>query len=776
MTSPLRALLLTSLVALAFGPAAVASDLTLDGQIDAAPMSGTSLTLSITGTPGAPVLLLLDVEPGPTNIFGQTLEIGFSPSLLVVSLGDMPGSGTLNVDTDIPFDESFVGATFYTLAAVADGAGSATHDYSNGGSVTITDRDVNVAGRALGSYPHVEFARTFNAGTDLVVAIDPELHPETAGLTADVYVTAPQSRGQWINNPGLTDVRGTPTTVTFSGADLASNTFALDAGTLLPASGPVIGEAYDVVVDFDQDGLFDGDDFIDGFDDTEHGLYVVRDITQPGPFAVTEALYSGGTNLAQNLFYPSNIANLGVLNLVIVSHGNGHNYQWYDHIGEHLASYGFVVMSHFNNTIPGVEAASTTTLTNTDYFVGNLDVIEGGALDGHVDVNHIFWLGHSRGGEGVARAYDRLFDNSFVPSNYDIDDIALISSIAPVDFLGTNSSNPHGADYHLWVGGADSDVTGCASNDIAQPIHIFGRAEQKRMAISLHGVGHGNFHNGGGNQFATGPCLVGMTDTHTIIRGHVLPLAAFHLRGNLAAEDFLWRQWEGFRPIGAPDGNPCVNVDLMYREGTVAGKFVVDDFQSNPGVGMSSSGGSVSGTVSAVSEARLDDPDSNFTDDGDVMNGMTEGRSTDSTAGVVFEWSNGGTQQLTFSLVAAGQDASTRTWLSFRAAQSTRDALTITALEDLTFEVVLTDGDGDESVISVGAWGGGIEEPYQRTGCGSGAGWNNEFETVRVRLSDFRHGNPELDLSSLATVSFRFGPTHGSGVGRIGFDDLEFVD
>ena len=775
MTSTLRSLL-PCLALAALGASATASDLTLDGQADASPMSGTSLTVSITGTPGAPVTLLIDVDPGPTNIFGQSLELGFTPALLAVPLGTMPGSGTLSFDANIPFDEAFVGLTFYTLAVVQDGAGSATHDYSNGGSIHITDRDVNLAGRSIATYPHVEFARSFNVGTTLDVAIDPTLHPETAGLTADVYVTAPQGRGQWINNPALVDVRGAPTTVTFSGADLAANTFLLDAGTLAAATGPLLGQAYDVVVDFGQDGLFDDDDLIDGFDDDEDGLYVVRDLTQPGPFPVSEATYTGGSNLAQNLFYPSNIANLGELELVIVSHGNGHNYQWYDHIGEHLASYGFVVMSHFNNTQPGVESASTTTLTNTDYFLGNLDIIEGGLLDGHVETESFFWLGHSRGGEGVARAYDRLFDGTYVANNFVKENVVLISSIAPVDFLGTNSSNPHAVDYHLWVGGSDSDVNGCASNDIAQPIHIFGRAEQKRMAISLHGVGHGNFHNGGGNQWATGPCLVGTSSTHAIMRGHVLPLAAFHLRGDLAAEDYLWRQWEGFRPIGAPDGNPCVHVDLMYREGDVAGKFVVDDFQSNAALGLSSSGGSVGGTVGAVSEARLDDPDSNFTADGDAMNGMTEGRASDSTAGLVFEWSNGGTQELNFGLTAAGQDASTRTWLSFRAAQSTRDALTTAALEDLTFEAVLIDADGDESAISVGAWGGGIEEPYQRTGCGTGTGWNNEFETVRIRLSDFRHGNPDLDLDTLDRVTFRFGPSHGSGVGRIGFDDLEFVD
>ena len=44
---------------------------------------------------------------------------------------------------------------------------------------------------------------------------------------------------------------------------------------------------------------------------------------------------------------------MGQLPLVIISRGNGHNFQWYDHIGNHLASYGYVVMSHDNNTEPG---------------------------------------------------------------------------------------------------------------------------------------------------------------------------------------------------------------------------------------------------------------------------------------------------------------------------------------------------------------------------------------------------------------------------------------
>ena len=41
-------------------------------------------------------------------------------------------------------------------------------------------------------------------------------------------------------------------------------------------------------------------------------------------------------------------------------------------------------------------------------------------------------------------------------------DIKLVSSIAPTDFLGPLSAFPHEVPYHLWVGGGDSDVNGCA--------------------------------------------------------------------------------------------------------------------------------------------------------------------------------------------------------------------------------------------------------------------------------------------------------------------------
>ena len=645
------------------------------------------------------------------------------------------------------------------------------------GSKGISINDLiltDLVGNTLSSYPFFEYARAVNAGSSIEVAVDPSRFA-VAGQTAEIYVVEAKTRSEWNADPSLLDVSsGGAETVTFVAGTVQDNTFTVDTGTLSADAGSGLGVGYDVVVDLDGNGQLGPDDLVDGYGD-EAGMYAVHDLTQGGPLAVTETTYSGGSYLGQNTFYPTTIASMGQLPLVVVSHGNGHNYLWYDHIGNHLASYGYIVMSHENNTMPGIESASTTTLTNTDYFLSHLNTIAGGALQGHVDSSRIVWLGHSRGGEGIVRAYDRIYDGVWTPTEYDRSDLELLSSIAPTDFLGTDSANPHGVPYHVWIGGADDDVYGCPALDLTLSLSLLDRAEGHRQSISLHGVGHGDFHNGGGSSVASGPCLVGRSTTHTLMRGYLLPLVKYYVEGNLPAEDFLWRQWERFQPIGAPTSS-CVVVDLYYRPGHEAGKFVIDDFQSEPSTTVSSSGGAVSYTVTELTEGGLDDGNSNFTHSvSDPMNGMTVGRSTDITRGIAFTFDSGSLSTLEFELVPGVRNLSFWTYLSLRAAQATRHPLTIAELRDATFTITLVDGSLVESSINIGAFGGGLEEPYQRTGCGSGTGWNNEFETIRLRLTDFLNNGTGLDLSDIRKVALRFGPGYGSSAGRFGLDQLDLL-
>jgi hypothetical protein len=407
-------------------------------------------------------------------------------------------------------------------------------------------------------------------------------------------------------------------------------------------------------------------------------------------------------------------------------------------------------------------------------------------LVNRVDFTKTTWIGHSRGGEGVAIAYDRVFDGTFIPTGWTIGDIKLVSSIAPVDFLGTATSNPHNANYHLWTGGADADVNGCASNDIAQTFHLHERATAFRQSVSLHGVGHGDFHNGGGSSVASGPCLVGRPRTHEVMRGLFLPLVKRYVESDIPSKDFLTRQWESFKPIGAPATAAClpasgsgvdVNVDLMYRDGASAGNFIIDSYTSNPATGTSSSGGTVTFNVANLGEGRNDDPNAVFTHvAGEVMNGMTLARSTDVSFGVTFDYASPSFYEQ--EVVAAAQDFTQYKYLSFRACQGTRHPNTTAVLEDLTFDVELRDGSGNTSTINIGAYGGGVEEPYMRnTGpaCGVGFGWANEFETIRIRLSDFLNNGATIDLTDIVAVRFEFGNAGASSTGRVGLNEIQLT-
>jgi len=635
------------------------------------------------------------------------------------------------------------------------------------------DLQVQLACQETDGCPHATYVQAFLEGGPVQIAIDTTRLPELGGLTVDLYVTEHRTPAEWELDPVLLDRSGGIETVT-PGGPLTNNVFVVDAGTLSGSSGTTeVGVDYSIVIDRNRDGLLDGGDLVDGWGETP-GFQVFGNLTLPGPYQPVSTLFNGGSFRNQKIYYPEEVATLGELPLVVVSHGNGHNYQWYDHIGNFLASWGYVVMAHQNNTGPGIETAATSTLRNTNLFLGRLHEIAGGALQGHVDKRTIVWMGHSRGGEGVARAYKRLVEGDPIAQRFTAEDVKLVSSIAPTDFLGPEESNPLDVRFHLWTGGADADVNGCASSDIAQTFHLHERAQGERMSISLHGVGHGDFHDGGGSSVASGPCLVGRERTHLVMKSYLLALLEYVLRGDEGCKEFLWRQWEDLTPVGAPLSN-CVVVDLMYQSAPGAQKLVLDDFESNPELDRSSSGGRVVGTVVGRSEGRLDDGNNTFTPNAaDVFNGMTLAGALDQTHGTIFSWNE--EAYLVFEIPAGKQDVSGYRYLSFRACQTTRFPNTTAELDDLDFSVVVTDTSGRRGAIRIGAYGGGIEEPYQRSLCGGGGkGWANEWETVRIPVDDFRSSGTGVDTSALVGVSFRFGGAAGSDFGRIGLDEIEFT-
>ena len=513
--------------------------------------------------------------------------------------------------------------------------------------------------------------------------------------------------------------------------------------------------------------------------DQEAGLYLIHDLTELGSLATRSFDHAGpGSFDDKRVFYPAVLDDptfLGSFPLVVISHGNGMNYAWYDFLQEHLASYGFIVMSHANNTFPGVETASTSTLQNTDGFLQDQGTMAGGVLDGHIDSSRISWIGHSRGGEGVVRAYDRIVDEGYPVTSYSANDLVFISSIAPTDFLGPSETDPHDTTYHLLVGGADGDVSGCFDTDPSDSFNVYERGTGKKSANYMHGAGHNHFNEcGNGFPDATGPDQPGCEEVHKAQNALYVALLKHHVEGNVPAHDFLWRQYESIRPIGVLD---TLVLDLEYKDGDAVSNFVIDDYQTRAALGTSSSGGTVTFDVLNLEEGRLDDSDRRFDLPlSDAFNGMMRTRQSDVQKGAVFDYRAGGSYFIDFEVIPSERDFSGKAYLSLRSCQITRHPETIAELADLTFSVTLTDGAGGSSSINFGAYGGGIEEPYQRRGCPDRStvpGWQNEFETIRIRLTDFLTNDSGLDLTDVSTVRLEFGANHGSAQGRLGLDDVQ---
>jgi hypothetical protein len=634
-------------------------------------------------------------------------------------------------------------------------------------------RPLELAGNALAAYPHVEFVKAFLEGASVTIAIDPADVPG-GDATADVYVTVARTDAQWSNDPSLADVRGGAQTVTFAGATIGANAFTLDHSDELSGdAGAGLGVGYDVVCDFNRNGRLDDADAIDGLG-SEAGFYVVADLTLPGPLTVTTIDYEvwGVTPgfESQRAYFPSAIATMGKLPLVQISHGNGHSYQWYDYLGAHLASYGFIVIAHENNTMPGIETASTSTFEHTDAFLGQLDTIGAGVLDGHVDASTIAWIGHSRGGEGVVRAYTRLHDGLVATAHYTAQDVVLVSSIAPNNALGPGITEPLGVSYHLLWGSADGDITGSGVSVGTWSFAIFERASGFRQSTYVHGADHNDFNCCGFDDFVGPPeTEIGRPEAQRVAKATYLALLERYARGNVPALDYLWRQWERFKPHGVSPGTVVVN---DYREPADRGGFVIDDFETNPALDLSSSGGSVALDVQNPFEGLMRDGGDGYHWTGaEPMNGMSRGSPGDDPRAVVFDWSAGADRFLEFGVIEKERDFTDDVYLTFRAGQGTQHPETIAEVGDLALTVTLRDGNGTTSAIGVSAFGGGVEEVYPRSN-----GWQNELEVVRIRLADFRHDGGSsgggLDLSDVAAVRFDFGATFGAAAGRIALDDV----
>lgn len=652
------------------------------------------------------------------------------------------------------------------LRAKGRGEGRVVFAVGEGCSAAVEVRSVAPAplvGRPRTMAPGWQSATSFHEGEPVMLGLDPARYADRVGLPFDAYLVAHRSPEEWLADPSLVGLHGTP----------VEGVVEEGALTPLELASPAAGERalaeYDVVVDQDRDGLLGPDDLIQGLGAA--GFSVIGDLTAAGPHAVETDNVSGGRLLGQRVWWPADLAAMGPRPLVVISHGNGHEHTWYDYLGEHLASWGFVVMSHENNTEPGIETASATTLTNTDWLLGHLDEPGGGALVGLVDSTRIGWIGHSRGGEGVVRALDRLVDGAFVPENYGPDDILYLSSIAPTVFLSLDESDPHDRPYFLIAGTADGDVTGGVDSPIVQFFRIWEKGTGPKAAAYVHGASHNDF-NCCGAQEGQGPSLIGREEAQVVARAYLLATARAWLDGDDVLLDVFRNEYSGFTPLSFASSDL---VATGWRNAATAGDGVLDDFQSESDTDVSSSGTAVECTADGLLEDQLRDRDKELGwSDDDPMNAMTHnGLPGDEARGAVFSWSEGSAPFWAVEVPEPLADSTGWTTVSVSVAQRSRHPETDDWGGAMGFGITLTDTDGVESTVDVGDHAM-VPFPYARLGSGTGRGWANEFVTVRVNLADFTVGS-DLDLGQLAEVRLDFGEAHGASSGAVGLDSVEFA-
>lgn len=466
----------------------------------------------------------------------------------------------------------------------------------------------------------------------------------------------------------------------------------------------------------------------------------------------------------QLIFYPKAKQITEPRPIVIISHGNGHVYTYYTYLQKFLAGHGFITMSHTNETGPGIETAATTTLENTDIFLEELETLDNGALIGKYDPTRIAWIGHSRGAEGVVRAYTRLLDKDFVPENYSSDNILFISSIAPTTFLSAEQVNPEDVNYHMFVGGADGDVSG-APRPIYMSMPIYERAWGNRQLTYVQGAGHNVFNDNSYDE-GNGPNRLARETVHEVSKNYYKALLEVYLNNDQNFLPYFDQHNLVLRPDNIPKNVIISNEYRLHRKSK--NLMVIDDFQTANSPKVASHGAKVSFDVENIIEDVLQDGDQSFNFNNDLMNGLTRYiDQKEAPKGIVFEWENQAAQ-INYNFPKALSLKKQKS-LTFRVAQISRHPLTVALKDDLTFSVSITDKAGASALLSIEDFGVATL-PYQRDG-----GWASEFNTIRMPIKAFKLANKKLNLEQVMNLKFLFGEKNGSPMGRIAIDDIEFT-
>jgi hypothetical protein len=199
----------------------------------------------------------------------------------------------------------------------------------------------------------------------------------------------------------------------------------------------------------------------------------------------------------------------GRLPIVVLTHGN-HKYidgsgnhvpshRGYDYLQKELASYGIlsvgVDMNVANAFDSYVQMRAESTLGALDYM-RELDADPASRFYQRLDFDNVGLMGHSRGGDGVAKA---ALLNAANPASIRYG-IKAVCSLAPTDSTGTTAfKNSLGAEtpfYAVIYGALDGDVAGFggASGGTGTGFRHYDRARTQKAMVFLDECNHNRFN------------------------------------------------------------------------------------------------------------------------------------------------------------------------------------------------------------------------------------------------------------------------------------------
>jgi hypothetical protein len=445
---------------------------------------------------------------------------------------------------------------------------------------------------------------------------------------------------------------------------------------------------------------------------------------------------------------PDNINPSHPFPLIVIVHGNGHNYATYDFLLEHFAKNGFIAASiHLTG---GMRAHGRANVLFEHLLV--LTAKFGSALQSNIGL-----MGHSRGGEAIIKAV-RL--NQQLTFGYNFN--ALIS-LAPTDQYGKEElSGAWATPYLVVYGSRDGDIdggiwtTGYTVPQTGFALYDRARGAQTSMVFVYRATHNGFITTNYDAEIGDQPDVIDSVVQQKITLAYMNAFFRQHLMNEPKWNGMFTGEW---KPASVNETD--VNFYVQFQDPT---HRKVDNFDSGVVDWQSSTiGGAVTHNMTLP-----EDPEEGKMHNHSTAPGL-DPRSPHDTKGLRIHWDNLN-DILEFEIPPGNRNVSMYSTLSFRITQKV-DSQYNTVNQGQNLRISLRDSAGNERAVRVSAF---YEIPFPDHRANDTL-TKSAMNTIRIPLTSYTivcAGQPQVNLQNIEKLSFVFSE---KTTGEVEIDDIEFT-